>query len=87
MSYVLTHKKEYIRSGSNINERERESQYECGIEPIEEEIGKETKERFNIKYYKVAIIFLIFDLEAILLYPFTLINRTILTETERICTY
>ncbi len=50
---------------------EKLSQYECGFEPIEEKPGIETRERYYIKFHIVAVIFLIFDLEAILLYPFT----------------
>ena len=52
---------------------EKLTQYECGFEPVEEKPGIETRERFYIKFYIIAIIFLIFDLEAILLYPFTTI--------------
>jgi len=52
---------------------EKLSQYECGFEPIEEKPGIETRERYYLKFHIVAVIFLIFDLEAILLYPFTTI--------------
>ena len=52
---------------------EKLSQYECGFEPIEEKPGIETRERYFIKFHIVAVIFLIFDLEAILLYPFSTI--------------
>lgn len=52
---------------------EKLSQYECGFEPIEEKPGIETRERYFLKFHIVAVIFLIFDLEAILLYPFTTI--------------
>jgi NADH-quinone oxidoreductase subunit A len=52
---------------------EKLSQYECGFEPIEEKPGIETRERYYIKFHIVAVIFLIFDLEAILLFPFTTI--------------
>ena len=52
--------------------QEKLSQYECGFEPLEEKPGiSEPSERFYIKYYIIGIIFLIFDLEAILLYPYT----------------
>jgi NADH-quinone oxidoreductase subunit A len=52
--------------------KEKLSQYECGFEPLEEKPGiTEPGERFYIKYYIIGIIFLIFDLEAILLYPYT----------------
>lgn len=46
---------------------------ECGFEPIEDRIGIDAKERYYIKFYIIGIVFLIFDLEAILLYPFTTI--------------
>lgn len=49
--------------------KEKITQYECGIEPFEEEIGKEGREKFYIKFYTIGIIFLIFDLETMLLYP------------------
>lgn len=58
---------------------EKLSQYECGIEPFEENQTTlyqlnnntitETREKFFLKFYIIGIIFLIFDLESILLYP------------------
>ena len=54
--------------------QEKLSQYECGFDPLEDKPGiSEPGERFFIKYYIIGIIFLIFDLEAILLYPYTTI--------------
>ena len=73
-SYIISHRIPYpIPLGVVADEGERKSQYECGIEPFEEEIGIETRERFYIKFYIIGIIFLIFDLEALLLYPLTVI--------------
>jgi NADH-quinone oxidoreductase subunit A len=40
--------------------------YECGIVP-EEGIGE--KERFPVKFYLVAMLFIIFDIETVFLYP------------------
>ncbi len=51
---------------------EKLSQYECGIEPFDENITTgegETREKFYLKFYIIGIIFLIFDLESLLLYP------------------
>jgi NADH:ubiquinone oxidoreductase subunit 3 (subunit A) len=45
---------------------EKMSAYECGFDPFEESIG-----RFDIKFYLVAILFLIFDLEIIFLFPWS----------------
>ena len=39
--------------------------YECGIEP--ERLPK--GERFNVKFYVVAMLFIIFDIETIFLFP------------------
>lgn len=44
--------------------------YECGIVPEED-----TAERFPVKFYLVAMIFIILDVEIIFLYPFTLVFR------------
>lgn len=72
LSYILSHRTAYpIPLGVVSDETERRSQYECGIEPFEEELGIETRERFYMKFYIIAIIFLIFDLESLLLYPIT----------------
>lgn len=49
--------------------KEKRTQYECGIEPFEEKIGINNNEKFYIKFYIIGIIFLIFDLETIILYP------------------
>ena len=43
----------------------KNSTYECGLKPLEE-----TKIRFDIKYFNYAVMFLIFDIETIFLYPF-----------------
>lgn len=39
--------------------------YECGLKPI-----NDAKIQFDIKYFNYAILFLIFDIETIFLYPF-----------------
>lgn len=44
--------------------------YECGIVPVDE-----PSERFAVKFYLVAMIFIILDVEIIFLYPFTLVFR------------
>lgn len=42
--------------------------YECGIEP--ERLPK--GERFSVKFYVVAMLFIIFDIETIFLYPWAI---------------
>jgi NADH-quinone oxidoreductase subunit A len=43
---------------------EKYSTYESGMEPV-----GTTKERMSVKYYMVAMLFIVFDIEVIFLYP------------------
>jgi NADH-quinone oxidoreductase subunit A len=47
------------------------SAYECGIVP---ESGTE-RERFPVKFYLVAMLFIIFDIETVFLYPWAVAFR------------
>jgi NADH-quinone oxidoreductase subunit A len=40
--------------------------YECGIEPTPQPIGGG---RFPVKYYLTAMLFIVFDIEIVFLYP------------------
>jgi NADH:ubiquinone oxidoreductase subunit 3 (subunit A) len=74
LSYLISHKSNYpVQFGIINDESERKSQYECGLEVFEEDIGLETRERFYLKFYIISILFLIFDLETLLLFPISLI--------------
>jgi NADH-quinone oxidoreductase subunit A len=42
--------------------------YECGIVP-----GREPPQRFPVRFYLVAMIFIIFDIEIVFLYPWAVI--------------
>jgi NADH-quinone oxidoreductase subunit A len=44
--------------------------YECGMDPF-----GEARARFSIKFYLVAVLFIIFDIEAVFLYPWAVIFR------------
>jgi len=45
-------------------ETEKLSTYECGFEPYED-----ARLQFDVKFYLVAILFIVFDIEAMFLYP------------------
>lgn len=45
----------------------KNSTYECGLTPF-----GDARVKFDIRYFNYAILFLVFDIEAILLYPFAL---------------
>lgn len=55
LSYILIKKNSYV---------EKLIPYECGFEPYED-----TRNIFNVQFYLVALLFLIFDLESLYLYP------------------
>ena len=48
-----------------MDDREKLTAYECGFNPFEDSKGE-----FDIRFYLVAILFIIFDLELSFLFPF-----------------
>jgi NADH-quinone oxidoreductase subunit A len=50
--------------GSGRKDAEKLSAYECGFEAFED-----TRMRFDVRYYLVAILFIVFDLEIAFLFP------------------
>ena len=51
---------------------EKTSPYECGFEAFED-----TRMRFDVRYYLVAILFIIFDLEIAFLFPWAVVLESI----------
>jgi NADH-quinone oxidoreductase subunit A len=49
-------------------------QYECGIEPSPEASGGG---RFPVKFYLTAMLFIVFDIEIIFLYPWAVANEAL----------
>ncbi len=49
---------------------EKYAPYECGIIP-----GREPPERFPVRFYLVAMLFVIFDIEIVFLYPWAVANE------------
>jgi NADH-quinone oxidoreductase subunit A len=45
--------------------------YECGIEPTPQPLGPN---RFPIKYFLTAMLFIVFDIEIIFIYPYAVAN-------------
>ncbi len=50
--------------------RFKEAPYECGITPV-----GSARERFPVRFYLVAMLFIIFDIETIFLYPWAVTYR------------
>ncbi len=53
-------------------DNEKLSSYECGFEPFDDSRGK-----FDIRFYLVAILFIIFDLEVAFLFPWAIVLKEI----------
>ncbi len=51
--------------------------YECGKDPI-----GSARDRFSIKFYTVAVIFLLFDIEVLFMIPFAVAFKTLLAEQK-----
>jgi len=50
--------------------KEKLSPYECGIEPVGDARG-----RFPVKFFLIAILFIIFDIEVVFLYPWAVVFK------------
>ena len=56
--------------GQRVKDRVKDSPYECGIAPT-----GSARERFSVKFYLVGIVFILFDIEAVFLYPWAVVYR------------
>lgn len=61
--------------GKRRASRAKFQQYECGMPP-----SGDARSRFSVKFYLVAMIFILFDVEAVFLYPWAVVFRD-LTKT------
>lgn len=55
ISYLVVYQENYF---------EKISAYECGFEPFED-----TRVKFDVRFYLVGILFIIFDIEVLFLFP------------------
>src|SRR5207247_5675412 len=46
--------------------------YECGMDPV-----GSARERFSVKFYLIAMIFILFDIEVIFLIPWAVVFKTL----------
>ncbi|CAG4882536.1 NADH-quinone oxidoreductase subunit A [Georgfuchsia toluolica] len=56
---------------------EKNSAYECGFEPFED-----ARQKFDVRYYLIAILFILFDLEIAFLFPWATIFKEIVNTPE-----
>lgn len=58
--------------GKRKSYEEKLSPYECGVDPI-----GSARRRFPIKFYIIAMIFVVFDIELIFLYPWAVVFKSL----------
>ena len=58
--------------GPNRPDAEKNSPYECGFEAFED-----ARMKFDVRYYLVAILFILFDLEIAFLFPWAVVLKEI----------
>jgi len=56
--------------GHRVRNRVKDQPYECGLVSV-----GNARERFSVKFYLVAMLFILFDIEAIFLYPWAVVFR------------
>jgi NADH-quinone oxidoreductase subunit A len=56
--------------GRKLKNKVKDMPYECGIAPT-----GDARDRFSVKFYLVAMIFILFDIEAIFLYPWAVVYK------------
>jgi NADH-quinone oxidoreductase subunit A len=61
---------------SGVRTRTKDSAYECGMIP-----QGETQPRFSVKFYLVAMLFILFDLEIVFMYPWAVVYREAIAQS------
>jgi NADH-quinone oxidoreductase subunit A len=56
--------------GKRVRNRVKDMPYECGIAPT-----GDARHPFSVKFYLVGMVFILFDIEAIFLYPWAVVFR------------
>jgi NADH-quinone oxidoreductase subunit A len=60
-----------------LRTRTKDSAYECGMVP-----QGEAQPRFSVKFYLVAMLFILFDLEIVFMYPWAVVFREAITHSQ-----
>jgi NADH-quinone oxidoreductase subunit A len=56
--------------GRRVNDPAKLLPYECGITPV-----GNARERFHMRFYLVAMLFIVFDIETVFLYPWAVVQK------------
>src|SRR4051794_13429695 len=61
-------------AGAGIHNRRKDTPFECGVPPV-----GSAHSRFSVRFYLVAILFLLFDVEAIFFFPWAVVFKKYLS--------
>jgi NADH-quinone oxidoreductase subunit A len=56
--------------GKRVNDPAKLAPYECGVTPV-----GNARERFHTRFYLVAMLFIVFDIETVFLYPWAVVSK------------
>lgn len=59
--------------GKRKNTRAKLMPYECGMDPV-----GSAHQRFSVKFYLIAMLFILFDIEAVFLLPWAVVFKTLI---------
>jgi NADH-quinone oxidoreductase subunit A len=64
--------------GKRKNTRAKLMPYECGMDPV-----GSAHQRFSVKFYLIAMLFILFDIEAVFLLPWAVVFKTLSQRISR----
>jgi NADH-quinone oxidoreductase subunit A len=56
--------------GKRISDPAKSAAYECGVTPV-----GSARERFHTRFYLIAMLFIVFDIETVFLYPWAVVYK------------
>ena len=63
--------------GPKVPSKLKDSPFECGVPP-----ASSSRQRVSVRFYLVAILFLLFDVEAVFFYPWAVVFNRYLTISQ-----
>lgn len=64
--------------GRHHNTRAKLMPYECGMDPV-----GSAHQRFSVRFYLVAMLFILFDIEAVFLLPWAVVFKSLAVQLSR----
>jgi NADH-quinone oxidoreductase subunit A len=72
---VLAVANKILGGAGKYSESNKFDVYECGVPPV-----GNARQQFSVRYYVVGIVFLLFDVEVVFMYPWAVVYKKFLTQ-------